>query len=214
MFFKGDKTPSFEYRRNEFCHRILDTIYRHASPIIRENTFGEMIESVEGLLISKKYFLSIDIIELSAKFNEPDVFIQDCCEFLESNKHIIASKNHDIIYNIKFTNLGVDAFKTDYYLKQNKKQDYATQLRKSTLLNNVLTPIVAFVTLVVAIATFVTQKQEYKDNPVTQEQFRQQLQSIDNIRQLQTNALYLLLINTQKSVSKQIDTPKQNDTTR
>lgn len=200
-------TQSFEYRRNEFCHKILNALYKNASPIMRQNTFGKMMEGIEGTLISKKYFPSLDISDFPTKFNEPDVFIQDCCEFLEMSNHIEAFKNNDIIYKIKFAKTGVDAFKTDYYLKENQKQDWTTQLRKSTLLNNILTPIVAFVTLIVAVVTLIIQKQENTDKQVTQEQFQQQLRSIDKMRQTETDALYLLLSNVQKNVSY-IDTSK------
>ena len=87
------------------------------------------MEGIEGMLISKKYFTSVDIADFSTKFNEPDVFIQDYCEFLEMNNHIEAFKNNDIIYKIKFTKLGVDAFKTDYYLKENKEAALLRQLQ-------------------------------------------------------------------------------------
>ena len=41
MFSNHAKTQSFEYHRNEVCHQILDALYFHAKPVIRENTFGK-----------------------------------------------------------------------------------------------------------------------------------------------------------------------------
>jgi len=208
-------TQSFEYRRNEFCHKILDALYRHASPVIRENTFGKMMEGIEGTLLSNKYFPTIDITDFSAKFNEPDIFIQDCCEYLANNKHIEPTQKTvtGIFLKIKFTKSGVDAFKTDSYLKENQKQDWATQLRKSTLLNNRLTPLVAGLTLVVSCVTLFIQAKDKKELQVSSQQLQCQLQSIDSSRRVQTNALYLVLKNLQKSPSD-IDTFKAKNKTK
>jgi len=129
MPLNRDNTQSFEYRRNECCHKILDRLYRRLSPIMREGTLDNAMKGIEGKITSNSIFTWVDTSDLVTELNEPDHFILDCCEHLELNKHIdTLNTDKGIIYRIAFTKHGVDTFKSDYYLKENQKQDWATQL--------------------------------------------------------------------------------------
>ena len=222
MQINRDNTQSFEYRRNECCHLILDKLYRRVSPIMREGTFGNAMKGIEGKVTSNSLFAWVDTSELVTELNEPDHFILDCGEYLWRKNHVdVLRKNVDpdikdsgIIYQIMFTKQGLDIFKTDYYLKENQKQDLAKELHSSTINTNTRTVWIAALTLTVAAITFLRELMQHRQQQVTEQQFQRTLQSIDSSRQVQTNALYLLLTKFQKDVSYTNDTAQQKDTTR
>jgi len=215
-----DKTLSFEYQRNECCHKILNTLHHRLSPIMREGIIGDFNKGIKGKITSNSLFAWVDISDLVTELNEPDHVILDCCEHLWRNNHVDVlrknirpdQKDSGVIYQISFTKPGLDAYKTDFYFKENQKQDWATQIHNSTLLNNKLTPIIAALAFVLSLFTFIKDLKERKELSVSQQQFQSQLQSIDSLHQVEITALHLLLTKFQKDVSY-INTPKQNDTT-
>jgi hypothetical protein len=216
MPFNQDKTQSFEYRRNDCCHKILNKLYRRLSPIMREGTLGNSMKGIEGKITSNSLSSWVDTSELVEELNEPDHFILDCCEHLWRNNHVeVLRKNVDpdikdsgIIYQVMFTKHGLDAFKTDYYLKENQKQDWATQIHNSTLFNNRWTPKIAALAFFIALFTFINELVKDNQEQVSQRQFLKEIQQIDSSRNIQVNELSLLLKNNKESSSYKIDTAK------
>ena len=145
---------SFEYLRNEYCHKILEATYQNASPEARELTYSQLVYGEEGKLLSNEFFVAISIDTIRNKINKDQGFIQECCELLAFNDHISKGDrtNKGIFLRVRFTKAGVLAFKTEYYLKANKQQDQIDELHKSTVLNNRLTPLIAAATLFVGLA--------------------------------------------------------------
>ena len=150
-------TETYEHKRNRYCHLILDLLIKNASPEMRELTYGQLMAGEKGNLYATDFFPSITVDKIIEALKQEDSFIQDCCELLKFNEHIeiVENTTRKIITKIRFTKTGVIALKTTFYLKENKKITDDNWLRRSTKINNITTPIIAFLTLLVAVLTFI-----------------------------------------------------------
>lgn len=144
---------SFEYLRNEYCHKILEALYKNASPVARELTYSQLVNGEEGKILTNEYFPAMAIDVIRDKIKKDQGFTQDCCELLAFNEHISKEDRTDkgIFLRVRFTKAGVLAFKTEYYLKENKKITDDKWIRNSTVFNNFTTPFIALAALIVAI---------------------------------------------------------------
>ena len=122
---------------------------------MRELTYGQLMDGEKGKLYATDFFPSITIDKIIELLKQEDSFIQDCCELLNFNEHIeiVENTTRKVITKIRFTKTGVIALKTTFYLKENKKITDDRWLRRSTKINNIATPGIALLTLIVAAVT-------------------------------------------------------------
>lgn len=146
-------TEIYEHIRNRYCHEVLKALYQNSDGVARASTYGKMLDGKLGQLFSNRVFFNLDLSELYKKLNITDVLLQEVCEYLELNNHIESAGKTDkgVFQKIRFTSSGVTAYKTNYYLKENKKITDDRWIRRSTLFNNLTTPFIALAALVVAI---------------------------------------------------------------
>lgn len=209
---KRKRKIAYQYKLNENSHKVLESLFFKISPILRRSgKWNDTDKILDSELYSTENFPSFSVDEIQRELKLSDVLMQDVCEYLELQKNIEVSKrlNKSIIKEIRATKLGFKAYKFEIYLAKNETLVYQDKFKKSVLWNNYLTPIFAALTLVVSIVAFLNQCQQSSELKIKTKtsQFRQQLQSMDNLKLIQADILHQPLTNTQKS-SKQIDTVK------
>lgn len=183
-------TESYEHIRNRHCHEVLSALYKNSDGVARESTYGEMLDGKPGRLFSNRFFFNLAISELINTLNISDIMLQEVCEFLELNNHIEAATKTDkgIFEKIRFTAAGVTAYKTNYYLKENKKITDDYWLNRSAKINNIATPIIAGLTFFVALVSLINDcngKSECKSQDPTQtdKQAKEQTTSVKQTEQ-------------------------------
>lgn len=204
-------TDSYRFKINEYSHKLLHVMFLKFSPIMRRS--GEWDDSgkiLESELYSTAAFVNFSIQDLNKELDISEVFLQDVCEYLEMQRHIEVTQilNSSVIEKIRATKLGFHAYKFESYLAKNDTLIYQNRFRKSALLNNILTPIVALMTLITSAVTLYTQSKQTTEAQVKQQQFQQTIQTIDSSRRVETNALFLNLSRNEKSLKEIKDSTK------
>ncbi|MBK6991916.1 MAG: hypothetical protein IPH34_08805 [Chitinophagaceae bacterium] len=151
----------------------MKALYQNSDGVARTSTYGEMMDGKPGQLFSNRFFFNLDLSGLHKKLNITDVLLQEVCEYLELNNHIEAATKTDkgIFEKIRFTAAGVTAYKTNHYLKENKRITDDKWIRRSTLINNWTTPFIALAALIVAIISLANEcngKSDCKSPDLTQ----------------------------------------------
>lgn len=149
-------TETYEQTRNKYCHEVLKALYENSDGTARVLTYPEMIDGKQGKLFSNRFFFNLNLSGLDKKLDVDDILLQEVCEFLELNNHIEAAAKTDkgIFEKIRFTSADLTAYKTNYYLKENKKITDDHWLKRSALFNNWTTPFIAAAGFIVALVTF------------------------------------------------------------
>lgn len=197
------------YKLNEYSHKLLDKLFSKVSPIFRHS---EPTKNIQSELFSTHNFPDFSIDSLIKEIGISDEFMQNVCEYLSLHKHIEIREtfNKSVISKIRANESGYKAYKFETYLEKNETLDYQHKFKLSAFWNNVMTPVIAGLAFVISLFTFIKDSFEHNEQSVSQQQFNQQLQSIDSLRKVQTNALNQLLT---KSVPYIKDTSQQKDTT-
>lgn len=210
-------TDTYRYKLNEYSHKVFERLFFKFNPIMRRSgKWDDTDRILQSELYSNEAFASASVDEIRKELDISDVLMQDVCEYMEARKHIDVTQRltTGIIQKIRATKLGFQAYKFETYLAKNDTLIYQHRFRSSALWNNILTPIVAVLTLVISAVTLITQRQQSTEAQVKQEQFQRTIQTLDSSRRAETNALNAILSNYEKSFSKYFDTTKQKTQTK
>lgn len=161
---------SYRYKLNKSSHEVLGKLFFRFSPVIRRSgKWDDSEEILNSELFRTDAFISHSVKEIREELNLSDVLMQDICEYLALNTdiEIVQSTEKGIIQSIIPTKHGFQSYKFKIYLEKNNSFYNQKKFNSSAFFNNILTPIIAFIALVVSIAG-------YFKNQSSQERSREQ----------------------------------------
>lgn len=165
-------TDTYRYKLNDYSHKVFERLFFKFNPIMRRSgKWDDTDRILQSELYSNEAFDCASVDDIRNELNISDILMQDVCEYMELHKHIDVTERltTGIIKKIRATKLGFRAYKFQTYLDKNRTLSYQHTFKKSALWNNILTPAIALVALVFAVAGYYkTPDVSVRLNPPTQ----------------------------------------------